>query len=365
MNPVFNTLNQLTNSNNFSNIPNQEFNLSANDFYDNKLSLTLPLVDAEIFLNNKIKKEAINQRQAEVLVYKRGLVRDIKVAYYNIAMVQSQIEIFKNAGKLLEDNYILTASRVKNGKLLQGNALRIKSDINDNNAKLAEAQNNLKTAFAYLNFLVNKSLTETVAIDTTGFRQASTIRLEQANLTSEREELIALESSIKQSGYTIDLKRAAYLPVITTFLNGGYQSTYLKFDTESRYLLGGFSLKWNLFQGFQNKNKIAIARTDMLSLHTQLDENRKQFEYQRIDSENDLSSAESQLKSSSENLLFLEEYYRETKARYDQGMVLLIELNDAFTQLINGRLKHEQSNTTVLIKKAELERNTASYTFNQ
>ncbi len=78
---------------------------------------------------------------------------------------------------------------------------------------------------------------------------------------------------------------------------------------------------------------------------------------------NELSTAEAQFKSAKENLESLEEYYRETKARYDQGLVLLVELNDAFTQLINGQLAFEQSNTNVLIKLAELERTAASYQF--
>jgi hypothetical protein len=44
-------------------------------------------------------------------------------------------------------------------------------------------------------------------------------------------------------------------------------------------------------------------------------------------------------------------------------MVLLVELIDAFTQFIKGRLNFELSNTTVLIKKAEVERASASYLF--
>lgn len=366
INPIYSSLNQITGNNNFSNIQNQEFDLSANDYYDNKISVTLPLVNAEIMLNKKISKEAITQKQAEVAVFKRTLVRDIKIAYYNIVMVQNQVEIFKNAAKLLQDNYNITESRVKNGKVLEGNSLRIKSDINDNAAKQAEAENNLKTAFAYLNFLINESLLQPVDIDTTGFRQAEQNTLFRTSFkTSEREELTVLQSSIRQAELKVSMERSNYLPVISTFLNAGYQSTYLKFNAEAQYLLGGVSMKWDLFTGFQNKNKISIAKIDKASLDAKFKDSQKQFDYQRINAMNNLQTAEAQLKSSSENLVFLEEYYRETKARYNQGMVILLELNDALTQLINGRLKYEQSNTAMLIKKAELERTTASYQFNQ
>ncbi|RKS19040.1 outer membrane protein TolC [Flavobacterium endophyticum] len=363
MNPVYSTLNQLTGTNNFQNIANQKFNLNANDFYDHRLSVTLPLVNAEIYISNKIRKEAINQKQAEVMVYKRSLVKDIKTAYYNSIMASNQIEIFKNAAKLLQENYKLTESRVKNGKALKGNALRILSDINDNQAKLAEAENNLKTANAYLNFLTNTALTDKVAIDTTGFRFYKTQMKTPSFETSGREEITALKSALTQAEYNISLEKASYFPTINTSLNLGYQNNYLKFDPDDRYLTGIVSLKWDLFTGFQTRNRVKIAKTEATSLNTQLDETEKQFQLQLTTATNELDTAEAQFKSAKENLQSLEEYYRETKARYDQGLVLLVELNDAFTQLINGQLAFEQSNTNVLIKLAEVERTAASYQF--
>jgi len=322
-------------------------------------------VNAEILLNKKIKKEAISQKQAEVIVFKRGLVRDIKLAYYNIVMVNQQIEIFNNADKLLLDNFKITQSRFANGKALKGSVLRIQSDINENHAKRIEAQNRLKTAYAYLNFLTNESLGNHVNIDTTGFKSTEKSLLGAVpNPQDEREEITALKSSLNQASFTVTLRKSAYLPVISTFLDGGYQSTYLKFNTDSRYLLGGVSMKWDIFSGFQNKHKIDMARKDMEILKSKISESANQYEYLRLTAQNELESAVAQLRSNTKNIFFLEEYYRETKSRYDQGMVLLLELNDALTQLINARLQYEVSNTTVLVKKAELERNTASYHFN-
>ena len=363
LNPIHNSLNELTGTNNFNNVPNQEFNLSANDYYINKVNLTLPLVDAEIVLNKKIKKEAINQQQAEVLVYKRGLVQDIKIAYYNVSISEKQIAIFKSANKLLQDNYKITNARVANGKVLKGNALRILSDINTNEAKLAETQNNLKTAKAYLNFLINEPLDKEVIIDTTGFTQEGNIIHSQTDVTIEREEITSLKSARQQAHLATMQQKSEFLPKITAYLDVGYQSTYLKINPGTSYLLGGFTLKWNLFNGFQDKNKIAFTKKNEAIYEAKIQQSLQQFEYQINAAENDLATARAQLKSSGENLNYLKEHYREIKSRYDQGMVLLVELNDAFTQFINGRLNFELSNTTVLIKKAEAERASASYRF--
>lgn len=49
------------------------------------------------------------------------------------------------------------------------------------------------------------------------------------------------------------------------------------------------------------------------------------------------------------------------KVRYKEGLVLLVELSDAFTQLVNSQLAYQLSLTEVLTRKAELEQVTAAY----
>ena len=43
----------------------------------------MPLLNAELKYNQAIKQDQITMQQAEIQVYKRELVRDIKLAYIN------------------------------------------------------------------------------------------------------------------------------------------------------------------------------------------------------------------------------------------------------------------------------------------
>lgn len=115
MNPVYGTLNQLTNSHNFKSLSNVSEQLNPDNFYDAKFRASLPLINAEIYYNQKIKREQITQQQAALNVYKRELVRDIKTAYYRYYQSSQAVAIYNTALALINENIRINESMVRNG----------------------------------------------------------------------------------------------------------------------------------------------------------------------------------------------------------------------------------------------------------
>lgn len=360
LNPVYRTLNQLTGSTAFPQINNVSEQFLPNDFHDTRLRATLPLINAEIWFNQKIKKEAITQQQAAVNVYKRELVLEIKTAYYNYMRACKALEIYEQAGVLLTENLKLTESLVKNNLALKSNLLKVTADLNKNNALKTEAENNIKSASAYLNFLLNKPLDTAVIADTTIYNTNDNNTF--VSVTG-REELLQLKSGINQTKQFVNMKRSYLLPTVGTFLDAGYQGFYYKFNNDQRYYLGGVQLKWNLFNGMQNRNKINQANIDLKQLETRYTEAEKQIELQATTSRLALNSAKVKAESAQTNVIYSEEFYRVTRSRYAAGEALVIELSDAFFQLVNNRLQQQLSQTEWLVKQAEAERANASYKF--
>lgn len=364
LNPVYRTLNQLTGSSAFPQIKNVNEQFLPNDFHDTRLRSTLPLINAEIWYNNKIKKEGINQQQAEVNVYKRELVKEIKTAYFNYLRAIKAIEIYKSAQKLLQENLSITETLVKNNMVLRSNVLKVTSDINKNESLLQEAENNKTAAVAYFNFLLNKNFETNIAVDSVLLNaNNASVNVRKENKTANREELQQLQSGINQTQYFLSMKKSYLLPTVGAFFDAGYQGFYYKFDADQRYFLGGVQLKWNLFNGFQNTHKTKQASIDLASLKVKLDETEKQINLQNTTAFLALNSAQAKAKSSEINLAYSQEFYRQTKARYASGQALVIELSDAFFQLINNQLQYQLAIAEVLIKQAEAERASANYSF--
>ena len=104
INPVYKTLNQLTASNSFPQIQNRSILLNPNNFYDVKLHTTYPVINAEIAYNKKIKSQQYDLQKIETDIYKRELVKEIKIAYYNYLQATTAISVYENALALVKEN---------------------------------------------------------------------------------------------------------------------------------------------------------------------------------------------------------------------------------------------------------------------
>ncbi len=370
MNPVYSTLNQLTQSNAFPQIANVSEQFLPNDFHDTRLRLALPLINAEIWYNEKIRREAYSGQQAALAVYKRELVKDIRTAYYQFLRADQAVAIYTNAAKLLQDNRRLTETLVGNGLALRANLLRIDAQLAKNEAARAEAVNNREAALRYLNFLLNRPQDTPVVMDTTlltpsgetGERDRGAWD-EGRGTSGRREELAQLERGIKQSEYLVRMKRGYLLPTVNTFFDAGYQGFYYKFDDDQQYYLGGVQLRWNLFAGMTNTRKVQQAEANLRELESKRAETEQQLELQATTARLALQSAQAQAAGTEAQERFSAEYYRQTLTRYREGQALLLELTDAFTQWTNNRLARNAARALTLVRQAELERALAAYPF--
>ena len=358
MNPVYSTLNQLTQSNAFPQIANVSEQFLPNDFHDTRLRLALPLINAEIWYNEKIRREAYDGQQAALTVYKRELVKDIRSAYYNFLRADQALSIYTNAEKLLQDNRRLTETLVGNGLALRSNLLKIDAEIAKNEAARVEAENNRTNALRYLNFLLNRPLDTPIATDSTALTAQPPAELNGGR----REELAQLESGIRQNQYLVRMKRGYLLPTVNTFFDAGYQGFYYRFD-EQQYYLGGVQLRWNLFAGMTNTRKVQQAEAGLRELESKRAETEKQLELQTSAARLSLQTAQVQVTGAEAQERFASEYYRQTLSRYREGQALVLELTDAFTQWTNNRLALNAARASRLIRQAELERALAAYTF--
>ena len=85
LNQTYSTLNELTGTNNFPQLRNQSILLNPDNFYDAKFRTSMPLFNAELIYNKRIKQQQVELQRAEVALYKRELVKDVKTAYYQYA----------------------------------------------------------------------------------------------------------------------------------------------------------------------------------------------------------------------------------------------------------------------------------------
>lgn len=362
MNNAYSSLNRLTASSDFKMLENQDIALLQPKLQDTRIQTYVPLINTEIRYFNEIQKEAIIGKQAEVNLYKRELIRDIRIAYYNYQQAGKIAQIYKNADHLLQENLRYTAILLKNSKGLKSNLLKVQVQLSQNTSHLIEAENKSEAAVAYFNFLINRPLTSAIASDSTLYELSKFQKISYpSQITSGREEIRELNSMIKQSVLLVKKNRSSAIPQLAAFMNAGNQGSNFNLNAKNSYLVGGVQLKWLIFNGFKTSNKVKQASNELQELELKLKETKLWFELENRNKNLELNSAYAKLAGSKASQLLSAEFYRETQLRYRHGEALAIELLDAFTQLINSQLDVQLDQTSILIKQAEVERVTAAY----
>ena len=258
LNPVYASLNQLTQSDAFRQVDNVEQNFFPKNFYDGRIRTSVPLLNTDLYANRTIQREQVAIRSNELIAYKRQLVMEIKTAYYQYLGATAAVKILESGLGLVARNVEINASLLRNGKALPANYQRSKSELERVRAELNNAQNRSTNAKKLFNFLLNRDLASEVTIENLVYDDVS-----EFGLGGTREELQALRSLQEVNEASLRMSKQVFIPKINGFIDLGSQASDWTVNTKSTYYLIGVQLSVPIFQG--NRNVMTI-RNNALEL---------------------------------------------------------------------------------------------------
>jgi outer membrane protein TolC len=325
----------------------------------------MPLINAELKYNQAIKQDQITMQQAEIQVYKRELVLDIKLAYINYLKATEAIKVYDNALKILRESERVNESLIKNGSANPTVLVRTRNEISKINAEVDNAQGNQKNAAAYFNFLLNKDFSEGITLDS-----LSKDGLKSEFAEGHREELDKIQIGININRQLLGINQSYKKIKIGASLDLGSQGRFAQiasadknFFAPNAFVLLGVSLDLPVYSFGRNQLKIKQSEMEIASLDAQLQQVKNQLDLQAELTKNSLNSAKEIYESKAIQVSTAERYYRDMMRRYKEGNLNFIELLDAQTQITTAQLQQSISLYDVWIKWVELERAKASFQF--
>ncbi|NII83481.1 MULTISPECIES: TolC family protein [unclassified Pedobacter] len=358
-NAAYATLNQLTGSNSFPQLENQSILLNPDNFYDAKFRTSLPILNAELVYNKRIKAQQVDLQKAEILMYKRELVKEIKTAYYNYLKATNAIRIYQSFLKLLEEGERVNRKLFENNKINRTAVIRSQNEVSKINASLTTAQKTEESARYYFNFLLNRPLTDPILTDDVPLLPAQDNLL--LNDVNGREELAKLEIAKGINKNLTGLAKSYLIPKVGTSLDLGSQAFDWKFNQKSRYYLLGVSLEWNLFSSGRNSYKIKQAIASERAVSAQADHVTQQLLTELNVRRANLQSALAQYRAAQSQLKTSQTYYNDMTKLYKEGMAIYIELLDAQNQWVDAQLQSNIALFDTWISLTAIERANASF----
>ena len=365
LNGVYSTLNQLTNSNKFSQVSNQSIAFLPNDFHDTKMEVTLPILDIDLQHNRDVNRETINVRRADRDVYRRDLVRSIRQAYYQYLQAGKAVEVYTVSLSLVKENRRVSEKFVEQHMATREAVLRAQAQVSDVQSSLIEAQNDRRNASAYFNFLLNRALDSPVLTDTALMNGTDSTALSDptTSVAPNREEFTRLKSYEHILASNLSYDRNYLMPKLSAFYDVGYQGFGFHFNSTQFYQLAGVNLVWPLFKANDNKYRIRQARIDIDAVNDQYRDLTQQLTLEQQTTVNNYHSAIEALQALADEAGSAREAYRLVERRFNEGQALQVDLIDARNQYTSAEIRYSLGRLAVLNRAADLERVTAAYKF--
>ncbi|KAA9037151.1 TolC family protein [Ginsengibacter hankyongi] len=359
VNPIYATLNLLTQSNSFPVIKNRSVLLNPDNFYDAKFHATMPLLDLELNYNRKIKQQEVTLQQIEVDIYKRELIKEIKSSYFGYAQSEQATLIYQSALKVAEENLRINNALFRNDKVTRSTVLRSESELSKYQSLLETARQEQRSAKAYFNFLLNRAPETEIAMD--NYNEPATGPALVDSTVDKREELKKLNTTLSINDQVTSLNKSYIVPKLGAFLDFGSQASDWQYGDRTRYYFAGVSLRWNLFASGKNRYRVAQSETDKEIIKSQINYTNDQLKLQLILARNAYNSSLAKYTSALKQLAASEKYYQDELKLYKQGQALFIELLDGQNQLIGAQLQLNVSLYDTWIKAADIERANAGF----
>lgn len=354
LNPVHNTLNEITGSQQFPQLSNQTILFLPNNFYDARFRIQQPVYYPDLSVNRQAKGMEQELRGLEIKAYKRLLVKECMDAYFQWKQSLQAIEIYAQAEQLVQEAARSTASMIRNGVALPSALARIKGELATVTAQQIEARATEENAWSYLTFITG---------DPDLSRNEMSIDLAElpeifAGENNNREELQQLDLGLQLKQLAVDKEDNFFKPTLGVQLDLGSQD----FDFGLQpYGLLGINLNWNLFDGNRHRLRRQQALTAIEVNKERKIQVQKQFDLQVNIARNNLAAAIAQALTFQPRIEAAESTYHDVEKKYKAGSANYLELLDARIQFTQSQITYLVSRFQAWMKWSEYQYNGALY----
>lgn len=372
LNPAYMTLNELLAAQGEpprfpENLANVSIPFLREREQESKIRLTQPLFQPDIYYNYRIQRELSDARRAERDAFTRQLIAEVKTSYYRYLIADRLASLLQRTRELLAENLRVSTSLFQADKVTQDVVFRARAELSSLEQNLLDADAGRKNAARYFNFLLNRPLDaaiEALHDDSLRADHAFDVAELQARALAHRDEFRQLAHAIAASGDAARLARANALPSVAFVLDYGIQGENYRVGRDDDFWMATIALRWNLFNGFQDRARHARATLQQRELQTQQRELEQQIALQVNEAHDRLLVARSSIGATQDRVQSATRSFRIVNRKFEEGVAAQVEFLDARTTMTEAEVDAIIARYEYQIRLAQLERIAALYDIN-
>ncbi|MFW6052580.1 MAG: TolC family protein [Desulfosalsimonas sp.] len=298
-------------------------------------------------------------REAQETLYQ------VSVRYYEALLARRSIEIAENALKRAVRQNEQAGARFEAGVTTRTDVLRAEVQVAQSREELERAKNDYDIALERL------ALEMGVESAPEDIREPEELTFDEDPVSElfekameNRRDLYQAEKQLDGSEKRVDFEKADFFPNIS--LTGEYKRTDEKdmFYGESDNWNAAVVVSYPLFTGWENSAELGRARADKNQVQYRLARLRKQIKNEVKSVYLDLRTQRKVIEQLEKQVDSAERNYRETTARFKEGLVTAVDQVDAFTALNEAENRLAQAYYTYQLDVLRLEMATGTFKSN-
>ena len=310
------------------------------------------------YVSSKASHEAA---KLDVLASEQDLIYSVKTVYYAFLAAVQNVDVQEEAVKRAEEQLKLIESRFELGSASRSDVLKQKVQFGNDRLSLLRARNSVTNARA--------SLAYTVGLDPRGDTQFETdydVRQFEGTLDDainygvvNNPSLMASQKSFGAARSNVAAAWSTYLPTLSLSASynkfNGTQAYPVAFDYQSQTTSFGFTVSWNIFDGFLREQQVTNAKVLRNNAGAQLSDARNYTISNIKTAYLDIEQLEEQKGVSEENVAAAEEDLKITQEKYNLGAATILDLLDAQVSLKTAQVALVQVDFDLNLAIAKLE----------
>ena len=306
--------------------------------YEAFVRLSVPIFNAAIQNNHKIKAQLNKADGIGVMAYKRQLVKEVKQAYFGYLQATAAKQLYTQTIDLVQENLRTSKSLHRYDQVTVDVVYAAEAEVKRVEVQQAQAESTLQQAISYFNFLLNRPYQAPIEVEAMELPTLSVASLDQARARAfqQREELQQLSYFTAAAEQKAELERDSRLPQVNLALDYGIQGVDLTYDEDSDFAMGSLVVQMNLFDK-SRKHRVQQATIERQIVEQRQAELRQQIGLQVVEAHYAQQAAWQSIALAKDEVRSTQKAYDIVERKFKQGQASIVELTSARTQLTNAQ----------------------------
>ena len=328
-------------------VESSDFNpISLNDpdvatNFNTRLSVEQPIFNKDASLGRQASENQILAKQFMQKRVSQQISLQVKRVYYSLQLASESFLVIQKAIDAAKANEALTQKNLEQGLVQKADLMNAQLRVLSLENQLLDIKNQFHQNADQLKYFLNLP-TKTTIKPSDPLRQPNPSALLSAELSEQRSDFKAQKFAIQAQEKILQSHKKGILPRLNAF--GAFElNDNIPFGTGAGNWLLGFTLQWNIFNGYDRIAKIQKSKVELEKSELAYQQNFKQNQVELEKAKRQAKLMLQKLKTSELAINQSKEILRIRRDRYEQGLEKTNDILIAETQVAEKELAHLQN----------------------